>query len=68
MLDFAGKRWWYLTVSFAIFLVAVVALAIWQLRPGIEFTSGSTFTIEFTEREVTQGEPSVTPERRSLTR
>ena len=56
MLDFAGKRWWYLTVSLAMFLVAAAALALWQLRPGIEFTSGSTFTIEFTEREVSQGE------------
>lgn len=56
MLDFAGKRWWYLSVSLAMFVVAVAALAIWQLKPGIEFTSGSTFTIEFTEREVSQGE------------
>ena len=54
MLDFAGKRWWYLGVSLAIFLVAVAALVIWQLRPGIEFTSGSSFTIQFTEREVSQ--------------
>jgi preprotein translocase subunit SecF len=30
--------------------------ALWQLRPGIEFTSGSTFTIEFTEREVSQAQ------------
>jgi len=56
MLDFAGKRWWYLGVSFVLFVIAAVALALWQLRPGIEFTSGSTFTIEFTEREVSQGE------------
>ncbi|MBK7723794.1 MAG: protein translocase subunit SecF [Dehalococcoidia bacterium] len=56
MLDFAGKRWWYLSVSFAIFVVAAISLAIFQLRPGIEFTSGSSFTIEFTEREVSQGE------------
>ena len=56
MLDFAGKRWWYLSISAVIFLVAVVALAVFQLRPGIEFTSGSTFTIEFTEREVSQGD------------
>jgi len=56
MLDFAGKRWWYLNVSLVMFLVALAALALWQLKPGIEFTSGSTFTIEFTEREVSQGE------------
>lgn len=48
MIDFAGKRWWTLSISFALFVVAVVALALWQLRPGIEFTSGSSFTFTFT--------------------
>ena len=52
MLDFAGKRWWYLTISLVLFLVAAVALVLWGLKPGIEFTSGSSFTIEFTERDV----------------
>lgn len=56
MLDFAGKRWWYLTVSLILFIIAAVALALWGLKPGIEFTSGSSFTIEFTDRSVSQGE------------
>ena len=56
MLDFAGKRWWYLSVSLAILLVAVTSLAIFHLKAGIEFTSGSSFTIEFTEKPVQQGE------------
>lgn len=57
MFDFAGKRWWYLSISLALFLAAVVILAIPpRLRPGIEFTSGSTFTLQFTTREVAQGE------------
>ena len=56
MLDFAGKRWYYLSVSLALMLIAATALALWQLRPGIEFTSGSQFTIEFTERSVSQAE------------
>lgn len=56
MLDFAGKRWWYLTVSLVLFLIAAVALVLWGLRPGIEFTSGTSFTIEFIEREVSQGD------------
>ena len=36
MIDFAGKRWWYLSVSALITLVAVVALALtdfWNDRP-----------------------------------
>lgn len=56
MLDFAGKRWYYLSISIALVLIAAIALALWQLRPGIEFTSGSQFTVEFTERDVSQGE------------
>jgi preprotein translocase subunit SecF len=56
MLDFAGKRWYYLSVSIVLMVIAGGALAIWQLRPGIEFTSGSQFTIEFTERTISQAE------------
>src|SRR5687767_3769588 len=48
MLDFAGKRWWYLSTGIILFVIAVVILAIPPfLRPGIEFTSGSSFTMEF---------------------
>ncbi len=48
MLDFAGKRWWYLSVALVIFIAAAVILAIPpRLQAGIEFTSGSTFTLEF---------------------
>jgi len=56
MLDFAGKRWWYLWVSLAMVVVAAGALALWGLKAGIEFTSGSSFTVEFTERTVEQSE------------
>jgi len=55
MFDFAGKRWWYLSISLAMFIVAAVALAIPpHLRPGIEFTSGSSFTIQFQAKPVAQ--------------
>lgn len=54
MLDFAGKRWWYLGISGVFFVVALAALALWQLRPGIEFTAGSTFTIRFIDGPVAQ--------------
>lgn len=56
MFDFAGKRWWYLSVSLVIFVAMAGALALWRLEPGIEFTSGSSFTFKFTERTVTQEE------------
>jgi preprotein translocase subunit SecF len=55
MFDFAGKRWWYLGISLVLFVVAATILAIPpHLRPGIEFTSGSSFTIRFTEQQVPQ--------------
>lgn len=56
MLDFAGKRWWYLGISGVLFVIAAAALIFWQLKPGIEFTAGSSFTVEFTERDVSQGD------------
>lgn len=56
MLDFAGKRWWYLSVSLVLFLASASALGLWGLKAGIEFTSGSSFTLEFTEGQVSQAE------------
>jgi preprotein translocase subunit SecF len=53
--DFAGKRWWYLSFSLVLFVIAAVALAIPpHLKPGIEFTSGSSFTIQFQQKSVSQ--------------
>jgi preprotein translocase subunit SecF len=56
MLDFAGKRWWYLSVSLFLFLASSGALLLWGLKAGIEFTSGSSFTLEFTEQTVSQSD------------
>lgn len=57
MFDFSGKRWWYLGISGLFVLAAIVLLAIPpSLRAGIEFTSGSTFTLEFTARAVSPSE------------
>jgi preprotein translocase subunit SecF len=56
MVDFAGKRWWYLTISLILFVAAAIFLGLFGLKPGIEFTSGSSFTLEFTEKAVGQGD------------
>ena len=57
LLDFAGKRWWYLSFGFAFIFVAGIILAFPpHLRPGIEFTSGSSFTLQFTEGSVSQAD------------
>ena len=56
MLDFSGKRWWYLGFSLIFVVIAAVALAIPpRLKAGIEFTAGSSFTEQF-EKPVSQGD------------
>jgi preprotein translocase subunit SecF len=50
-----GKRYWFLIISEAIILIGVIALLVFGLKPGIEFSSGSILTISF-EEEVEQSE------------
>ncbi|MGH2607781.1 MAG: protein translocase subunit SecD [Tepidiformaceae bacterium] len=52
MLDFAGKRWWYIGFSMIFVVIAGIALMFPpRLVPSIEFTSGSSFTLQFTEQQ-----------------
>jgi len=47
-LDFVGKRAWFYLFSILVLLPGAVSLAIPpSLKPGIDFTSGSTFTVRF---------------------
>ncbi|HEX5939595.1 MAG TPA: protein translocase subunit SecD, partial [Dehalococcoidia bacterium] len=53
-LDFVGNRWWFYAFSLLILVPGIISLLIPpRLVPGIEFTSGTTFTVEF-EEEVSQ--------------
>lgn len=55
LIHFARARFVTLGVSAALMLIAIVILAIPPtLKGGIEFTSGSVFTIRFTEQNVEQ--------------
>ena len=47
MIDFVGNRHWAFLGSAITVLVAVVALAIFGLRPGIDFTGGTSMTLHF---------------------
>ncbi|MBI1885357.1 MAG: protein translocase subunit SecD [Chloroflexi bacterium] len=48
MLDFVRRRHLYFLFSFLILLPGIISLLIPpSLKPGIEFTAGTTFTIEF---------------------
>ena len=49
-MDFAGKRLWFFLVSLLVILPGIVFLIIAPgLKPGIDFTGGSTMTLEFAD-------------------
>ena len=49
-MDFAGKRGWFFLVSLVVILPGMVFLILAPgLKPGIDFTGGSTLIVEFSE-------------------
>ncbi|MEO6196681.1 MAG: protein translocase subunit SecD [Dehalococcoidia bacterium] len=55
LLDFVGRRWLYFGVSAAILVPGLISLAIPPaLNPGIEFSSGATWTLDFQDDSVSQ--------------
>jgi preprotein translocase subunit SecF len=48
MFDIIGKRKWILIITAIYLAVAMAAIAIFRLKPGIEFSSGSILTVNFT--------------------
>ena len=71
-MDFAGKRIWFFIFSFLVIVPGIVFLAIAPgLKPGIDFTGGSSMTLGFSESSdvkqkqirdilITQGYPETT--------
>jgi preprotein translocase subunit SecF len=50
MLDIIGKRFWFLLISGVMVLLGIIALAVFGLKAGIEFSSGSLLTVGFEQR------------------
>lgn len=49
-LDFVGNRWYFYAFSLLVLVPGAISLLIPpRLQPGIEFTSGTTFTVEFVQ-------------------
>lgn len=48
-----GKRYWFFLISGVIIVLGLLSWAIFGLKTGVEFSSGSLLTIQF-EQEVTQ--------------
>jgi len=47
MIDFVGKRHWFFLGSVIAVIVAVFALGAFGLRPGIDFSGGTSMTLRF---------------------
>jgi preprotein translocase subunit SecF len=61
MLDIIGKRFWFFLISGVFILIAIVSLAVFGLKPSIEFSSGSLLTVTLqTPVDYTQFEQAVT--------
>jgi len=50
MIDFVGKKRWFFLVSAIAILIAIISLAAFKLQPGIDFSGGTSMTIDFTPR------------------
>lgn len=55
MINFVRRRFTFLFVSLAVLLVAVIALGVFHMKLGLQFSSGTTVTLAFT-RDVSEGE------------
>jgi len=55
MFDITGKRSLFLIISEVVILIGIIALVVFGLKPGIEFSSGSMLTVSF-EQEVDHSE------------
>jgi len=55
MFDITGRRFWFFLISAAVILIGIISLAVFGLRTGIEFSSGSMMRLSF-EQKVDQGE------------
>ncbi len=55
MMDIVGKRFWFIIAAVVTVMVCIIALAVFRLKVGIEFSSGSLLTVGF-EQPVELGE------------
>jgi len=53
MFDIVGKRFWFFLISGVVIFIGIISLAVFGLKAGVEFSSGSMMTVGF-EQEVDQ--------------
>jgi preprotein translocase subunit SecF len=47
MINFVGKRSWFFFISALLLIASIASLAIFGLKPGIDFSGGTSLTLEF---------------------
>lgn len=53
MFDFIGRRYIYFAISAAFLIPGIISLLAFGMKPGIEFSSGATMTIDFQDESIT---------------
>jgi preprotein translocase subunit SecF len=47
MLDLVGKRNWFFLISAIVIIPGIISLAVFGLKPGVDFSSGTAMTLHF---------------------
>ena len=47
MIDFIGNRKWFFLISAILIIPGIIILAVFGLKPGVDFSSGTALTVEF---------------------
>ena len=50
MIDIVSKRYWLFLISGIAILLSIIFLVVFGLKPGLEFSSGSSITISFSQK------------------
>ena len=50
MIDIISKRYWFFLISGIAILLSIIFLVVFGLKPGLEFSSGSSMTISFSQK------------------
>ena len=55
MIDLVGKRKWFFLISAIVIIPGIISLAVFGLKPGVDFSSGTAMTLRF-DKEVELGQ------------
>jgi len=50
MVDFIGKKTWYFVITGVMVIACIIFLAVFGLKAGVEFSSGSVMTVDFEQQ------------------